>query len=57
MLRHYDPDCDLVLAFDNSMTHRARAPDGLDASRLNKGDGGKDVPLMRNGFFFDSEGR
>ena len=57
VLRHYHPDCDLVVAFDNSMTHRARAPDGLDASRLNKGDGGKNVPLMRNGFFFDSEGR
>jgi hypothetical protein len=48
VLRHYHPDCDLVVAFDNSMTHRARAPDGLDASRLNKGDGGKNVPLMRN---------
>lgn len=56
VLKHYHPACDLVIAFDNSMTHRARAPDGLDASRLNKGDGGKNVPLMRNGFFIDSEG-
>ena len=43
MLRHYHPDCDLVVAFYNSMTHR--------------GDGGKNVSLMRNGFFFDCEGR
>jgi hypothetical protein len=35
-LRHYHPDCELTIAFDNSMTHRARAPDGLDAKRLNK---------------------
>ena len=55
VLRHFHPNCDLVVAFDNSMTHRARAPDGLDASRLNKGDGGESVPLMRNGFFLDSE--
>lgn len=35
-IRHYHPDCELTIAFDNSMTHRARAPDGLDAKRLNK---------------------
>jgi hypothetical protein len=57
VLRLYHPDCELVVAFDNSMTHRARAPDGLDASRLNEGDGGKNVPLMRNRFFIDDEGR
>jgi hypothetical protein len=57
VLKHYHPDCNLVIAFDNSMTHRARAPDGLDASRLNKGDGGKNVPLMRNGFFYSGDTR
>lgn len=36
VLRHYHPNCELTIAFDNSMTHRARAPDGLEASRLNK---------------------
>lgn len=36
VLNHFHPDCELLVAFDNSMTHRARAPDGLDATRLNK---------------------
>jgi hypothetical protein len=36
VIRHYHPNCELTIAFDNSMTHRARAPDGLEASRLNK---------------------
>ena len=36
VIRHYHTDCELIIAFDNSMTHRARAPDGLDANRLNK---------------------
>ena len=57
VLKHYHPDRNLVIAFDNSMTHRARAPDVLDASRLKKGDGGKNVPLMRNGFFSSGDTR
>ena len=36
VIRHYHADCELIIAFDNLMTHRARAPDGLDANRLNK---------------------
>lgn len=36
VLRYHHPNCELTIAFDNSMTHRARAPDGLEASRLNK---------------------
>ena len=36
-----------MFTFDNSMTHRARAPDGLDASLLNLSDGGKNTKLTR----------
>lgn len=36
VLQHFHPQCELLVAFDNSMTHRARAPDGLDARLLNK---------------------
>ena len=36
VLRHHHPNCELIIEFDNSMTHRGRAPDGLDANRLNK---------------------
>jgi hypothetical protein len=42
---------ELVIALDNSMTHRARAPDGLDASRLNFGDGGASVKKTRDGWY------
>lgn len=34
--------------FDNSMSHHKRHPNGLDASLLNKRDGGKNVPKMRD---------
>ena len=37
-------DCELWFGFDHSMTHEAEAPDGLDASKLNKSDGGANVP-------------
>jgi hypothetical protein len=36
VLRYHHPNCELTIAFDNSKTHRARAHDGLEASRLNK---------------------
>ena len=39
----------LWFGFDNSMTHKAKAPDGLDASKLNKSDAGANVPKMRDG--------
>lgn len=45
------PDCIGVFAFDNSANHHALATDALKASKLNKGDGGKNTPLMRPGFF------
>ena len=36
ILKH--PNKDVHLAFDNSMTHRKKAPDGLDAKSLNLSD-------------------
>ena len=33
------------------MTHKAKAPDGLDASKLNKSDGGANVSKMRDGYY------
>jgi hypothetical protein len=41
------PGCDLLFAFDNSITRRARAPDGLDAHLLNLSDGGKNMKFRR----------
>lgn len=45
------PDCIAVFAFDNSANHHALAPDALRASKLNKGDGGKNTPCLRPGYF------
>lgn len=43
---------DIYIFFDNSMTHCKRAPDGLDAGRLNLNDGGKERSIkMRNGWY------
>ena len=40
--------CTLLFAFDNSMSHQKRAPDGLDASLLNLSDGGANIPKFRS---------
>jgi len=50
------PGCELVIAFDNSMTHHARKPGGLDASLLNLSDGGAKVQNQRDTVWKDSEG-
>lgn len=54
-------DCDILLAFDNSMTHRAKAPNGLDAlsNKLNLKDGGKGKENMcktRDGWYTTANG-
>lgn len=51
LFKDFHPDMDLYIAFDNSMTHRARAPDGLDSSRLNLKDGSGKVKLQRDTWF------
>jgi hypothetical protein len=44
------PDCTAVFAFDNSANHHTFAPDAFRASRLNLSDGGKNTPLLKNGW-------
>lgn len=45
------PDCVALFAFDNSSNHHKYAPDALRARNLNKSDGGKNVPLLRPGWY------
>ena len=44
-------DCVALFAFDNSFNHHKYAPDALRARNLNKSDGGKNVPLLRPGWY------
>ena len=55
LIRQLHPDADIYTLFDNSMTHRAKAPDGLDASALNKSDGGANVSKQRDGWYWKDE--
>ncbi len=41
---------------DNSQNHLKMADDALRASKLNLGDGGKNTPLLRNGWFVNQSG-
>ena len=51
------PECDILFAFDNSMTHHKRAPDGLQVSDLLPlKDNGKNAPLMRDTTFVNRFG-
>ena len=50
------PGCTALVAYDNSSNHHAMAKDGLVANRLNLQDGGKNVPLFRDGWFLDANG-
>lgn len=51
------PGCRRVFVFDNSAIHRARAADALHAHSLNAYKTGGAVPLMRDGWYRDSQGR
>ncbi len=55
LMRQLHPNADIYTLFDNSMTHRAKAPDGLDASALNKSDGGVNVSNQRDGWYWKDE--
>jgi hypothetical protein len=46
---HLHKDMSIYIFFKNSMTHRARAPDALDATRLNLSDGGVNAAKQRDG--------
>ena len=45
------PNCTIFVGFDNSMNHHKKAPDGLDATMLLLKDGGKNTPIMRDGWY------
>ena len=53
LIRRIHPESDIVIAFDNSMTHHAKVPDGLDVSKLKLSDGmasGTKVNMKREPF-------
>jgi hypothetical protein len=52
------PGCDIVIGFDNSMTHHAKAPEGLCVSNLNLGDGLKSGvdKEMKAGWYLNKDG-
>ena len=45
-----------LFIFDNSMNHRALAPDALSVNRINLSDGGVNSKPMRPGWFIDENG-
>jgi hypothetical protein len=45
------PTCKAIFAFDNSSNHGSMAPDALNVRVMNLNDGGKNVPIMRSGFY------
>ena len=48
------PNCDILIGFDNLMSHHKRAPDGLDVKLLNLSDGGAHQrSVIRYGWFVD----
>ena len=48
------PGCIPLFIFDNSSGHHKRAPDCRNVNALNLSDGGKNCPLMRDGFYFEN---
>ena len=56
IFRILHPYCDGLFAFDHSQNHHSVAPDALVASKLNLGDGGRNVSQLRNGWFIDESG-
>ena len=52
LIKKLHPDCELHYGFDQSMTHKAKCKDGLDATRLNLSDGGAGKQAQRKGWYF-----
>ena len=50
------PDCDGLFIFDNSQNHHAKAPDALNANKMNLKNGGANQRLMRNGWYLVPDG-
>ena len=58
LFKQLHPGCELLITFDNSMSHHKRHPTGLDATLLNMNDGGKNVPKnIRDGWYYKLEER
>lgn len=67
MLKSKHPDCDIYVIFDNSRTHHARTPGGLDIKYLKLSDGlagGLEIvaelaasnTVIKNGWYLNKEG-
>jgi hypothetical protein len=67
MFKELHPGCEIIICFDNSMTHHAKAPDALDLSMIKLSDGivgGNKARaayeeagiVMKNGWYIDSNG-
>ena len=50
------PDCLALYIFDNSANHHKIATDSLNARKLNLKDGGKNTPVLRDGFYTNADG-
>ena len=49
-------DCDALFMFDNSQNHHVKAPDVLNANRMNLSNGSLNQRLMRDGWYLDANG-
>ena len=58
LIKTLHPDCDIVIAFDNSMTHHAKVPNGLDVGNLDMSDGMSSTTkvLMKPGWYKNDTG-
>jgi hypothetical protein len=67
MFKELHPGCEIIICFDNSMTHHAKAPDALDLSMIKLSDGiagGSKAEaayeeagiVMKDGWYIDSNG-
>lgn len=52
---HPSEEYDVFVIFDNSMTHHAKPPGGLDAFALNKSDGGAKIKHQKDTWFIDKD--
>ena len=56
LFHHLHPNCIIRPAFDCSMTHLSKAPDGLDVTNLLRSNGGKNTPVLRKTKFTNAVG-
>lgn len=50
------PGCISLFCFDNSSNHNKVADDARNVRKLNLSDGGKNTPIMKDGYFTDANG-